>query len=98
MSSGFDNDYRLMLQTLKEKIRQARQRGTKTFNTWKDLKFDLHQYFYYIRLFTSQDVTIMECLYDQVWSQADIDQLAETFAEAIVDDVAQNIERIQSKK
>jgi len=72
--------------------------GTKTFNVWKELKFELHQYFYHIKTFTNQDITLQERLYGQLWTENELDQLTEEFAEIIADDVAQNIERIQNQK
>ena len=72
--------------------------GTKTFNVWKELKFELHQYFYHIKTFTNQDITLQERLYGQLWTETELDQLTEEFAEIIADDVAQNIERIQNQK
>ncbi len=71
--------------------------GTKTFNVWKDLKFELYQYYYHIRTFTNQEVTLRERLYQQPWTEIELDQLTEEFAEIIADDVAQNIERIQNQ-
>jgi hypothetical protein len=72
--------------------------GTKTFNVWKELKFELYQYYYHIRVFTSQEVTLRERLYEQTWTESELDQLAEEFAGIIADDVAQNIDRIQNQK
>jgi predicted nuclease of restriction endonuclease-like (RecB) superfamily len=69
--------------------------GTKAFTVWKELKFELHQYYYYVRTYTNHEVTLRERLYDQLWTEAELDQLADEFAEIIVDDVAQNIELIQ---
>lgn len=72
--------------------------GTKTFNIWKDLKFELYQYFYHIKVSTPQELLLMERLYDQPWTEEDLEQVTETFAELIADDVVQNIERIQNQK
>lgn len=69
--------------------------GTKTFNIWKELKFELHPYFYHIKTYTNQDIILVERLYDQQWTEFDLDELAEGFAEIIADDVEQNIKRIQ---
>ena len=70
--------------------------GTKAFNVWKELKFELYQYYYHIRTFTNQDITLAERLYSQPWTEDDLEQLTETFAEIIVDDIEQNIKRIQT--
>ncbi|HQQ98559.1 MAG TPA: PDDEXK nuclease domain-containing protein [Cyclobacteriaceae bacterium] len=72
--------------------------GTKTFNIWKDLKFELYQYFYHIKVSTSQELLLAERLYDQPWTEEDLEQVTEAFAELIADDVVQNIERIQNQK
>lgn len=69
--------------------------GTKTFNVWKQLNFELYQYYYHVKTFTNKDITLRERLYDQPWTEIEIDQLVDEFAEIVVDDVAQNIERIQ---
>jgi predicted nuclease of restriction endonuclease-like (RecB) superfamily len=72
--------------------------GTKAFNVWKELKFELYQYYYHIKTFTNTDLTLQERLYQESWTEAELDQLTEQFAEIIADDVSQNIERIQNKK
>lgn len=69
--------------------------GTKTFNVWKELKFELYQYYYHIRTYTNQEITLSERLYDQPWTETDFDKLTDEFAEIIADDIAKNIERIQ---
>ncbi len=66
--------------------------GTKTFNIWKDLKFELFQYYYHIKSFTNQEILLQERLYGQPWTTADIDQLGEQFAEIIADEIEKNIE------
>jgi predicted nuclease of restriction endonuclease-like (RecB) superfamily len=70
--------------------------GTKTFNVWKEMKFELYQYYYHIKTFTNQEITLRERLYDQPWTESEFDQLTEELAEIVADDVAQNIERIQN--
>lgn len=71
--------------------------GTRTFNVWKELKFELYQCYYHIRTYTNQEITLRERLYDQPWTETELDQLTDEFAEIIADDIAQNIERIQNQ-
>jgi predicted nuclease of restriction endonuclease-like (RecB) superfamily len=71
--------------------------GTRTFNVWKELKFELHQYYYHIKTYTNQEITLRERLYNQPWTETELDQLTDEFAEIIADDIAQNIERIQNQ-
>lgn len=71
--------------------------GTRTFNVWKQLKFELYQYYYHIRTYTNQEITLRERLYDQPWTETELDQLTDEFAEIIADDIAQSIEQIQNQ-
>ncbi len=71
--------------------------GTRTFNVWKQLKFQLYQYYYHIRTYTNQEITLRERLYDQPWTETELDQLTDEFAEIIADDIAQSIEQIQNQ-
>jgi predicted nuclease of restriction endonuclease-like (RecB) superfamily len=71
--------------------------GTKTFNVWKELKFELRPFHYDIKTFANQDVILQERLYDQPWAETDIEIITEQFAEHIADDIVQNIEGIQSQ-
>jgi predicted nuclease of restriction endonuclease-like (RecB) superfamily len=69
---------------------------TKTFNVWRDLKFELYQYYYYIKTYFYEDFLLSERLYDQPWTDDEINQIAEKFAETIADDVSGHIERIKT--
>lgn len=70
--------------------------GTKTFNVWRELKFELHQYYYHIRTYTNHEIILRERLYDQSWAEEELDQLTDEFAEMIVDDITKNIETIRN--
>lgn len=70
--------------------------GTKAFNIYKDLRFELQQYYYQITLSLGSEKKLAEKLYHQQWTEEETEQLAETIAEIIIDDVNENIERIKS--
>lgn len=71
--------------------------GTRTFNVWKELRFELYQYYYHIRTYINQEIILRERLYEQPWTETELDQLTDEFAEIIADDIAQSIERIQNQ-
>ena len=64
--------------------------GTKTFDVWRELNFNLHQNFYSIDI---QDQKF-EKLYHQKWTDQDVTEIVECFVEAILDDIKAHLHRI----
>jgi len=57
--------------------------GTKAFNIYRQITFDLFQFYYYIKISFGEEKLLAEKLYHQKWNDQEIEHLAELIAEVI---------------
>lgn len=68
--------------------------GINTFNVLKDLKFELYQTYYRVKVYHRAEIILKEKLYHQHWTDQELDELAEKFSEIIIDDIKESVEQI----
>lgn len=84
-----ENIYRLGLYTYLDGFKKA---GTKAFNISRTLDFELHKYKYQYNLDTTNRGELVEKLYHEVWSEEELEFVAEKWAGVIIDEINRNLE------
>jgi predicted nuclease of restriction endonuclease-like (RecB) superfamily len=88
------NEYRVEI-----RLRGFKPAGTKAFDIWKDLCITMNSYNYTIGLGRHQQQNILpETLYHELPDKKEFDEVVEKCTENILDDITQQIERIQKEK
>ncbi len=72
-----------------------RKAGTKSFKIWQDIYFTLHEHKYSIGFSSNENEIILTKLYHQLPSNKEIGIVIDKFIEKVVDNIAQQVERIK---
>lgn len=80
-------------------LRVFKAAGTKAFYVWKDICIHMHESYYTVNIgrHHPQSILLKEKLYHELLSKKEIQEVIEKFHEQIVDDITQQIERIQNQ-
>jgi predicted nuclease of restriction endonuclease-like (RecB) superfamily len=88
------NEYRIEI-----RLRGFKPAGTKAFDVWKDLCITMNSYNYTIGLGRHQQQNILpEKLYHELPDKKEFEEIVEKCTKNILDDITQQIERIQKEK
>ena len=82
------------------RLRVFKAAGIKAFDIWKDMCINMHESYYTIGFgrHQPQNVLLKEKLYHVLLDKKELDEVIEKCHEQVLDDIAQQIERIQNQK
>lgn len=84
--------------TLSIYLRGFKHLGTKAFDIWKDVQMEMNNYNYTIGFKIPYPSTLfLDKLYHELPTKHEIQNVAEKITESILDDITQQVERIQSE-